>query len=63
MGNIKFLANEKRNDFPFVSLTNSCYLVLSHLHGVYPPKINPFSDLTSKSVGDLPTQQSLKDAL
>lgn len=56
MGNIIFFDNENKNDFPSGSLTNSCYLVFNHLHGVYPPKIRPLSDFANKRVGAFPTQ-------
>jgi hypothetical protein len=57
------LLSENKNDFAYGSLTNYCYFVFSHLHGVYPPKINPFYDFTNNKVGDLPTQCYLNDAL
>lgn len=63
MGNIILFVRENKKDLALGSLTNSCYLVLSHLQGVKPPKIRPLSDLASNRVGPLPTQWSLKDAL
>jgi hypothetical protein len=56
MGKIILLVREYKKDLALGSLTNYCYLVFSHLHGVNPPKIKPLSDFANSKVGPLPTQ-------